>query len=120
MSLLAPIKPFLKYGMDMKAAVPVVAYYSKMYAVTKGFEIIKADTSGADRSNEKKYLMGELTECETMKKDLPEGTTKEDHRYIVENFVTSQIIAEVFCYFNYGLSIIHQLLISSSLCFSVI
>ena len=89
MSLLAPIKPFLKYGMDMKAAVPVVAYYSKMYAVTKGFEIIKADTSGADRSNEKKYLMGELTECETMKKDLPEGTTKEDHRFIVENFVTS-------------------------------
>ena len=30
--------------------------------------------------------MGDL---EAMKKALPEGTTKEDHRYVVEQFVTS-------------------------------
>ena len=33
--------------------------------------------------------MGEMNDLETMKKALPEGTTKEDHRYVVENFVTS-------------------------------
>ena len=33
--------------------------------------------------------MGELTDTEDMKKHLPEGTNKDDHRYIVENFVTS-------------------------------
>ena len=33
--------------------------------------------------------MGSLTECEEMKALLPEGTTKADHRYQVENFVTS-------------------------------
>ena len=48
MSVLAPVKPFIKYSMDMKQPLPVVAYYCKMYAVTKGFELIKADTSGAD------------------------------------------------------------------------
>lgn len=33
--------------------------------------------------------MAELTDCESMKKLLPEGSSKDDHRYIVENFVTS-------------------------------
>ena len=30
-----------------------------------------------------------MNSLETMKKALPEGTTKDDHRYSVENFVTS-------------------------------
>lgn len=60
-----------------------------MYAITKGFEIIKNAPAGTDSSNVKKYLIGELTECEQMKKGLPEGTTKADHRYVIENFVTS-------------------------------
>ena len=33
--------------------------------------------------------MGELKSCEALKAQLPEGTTKDDHRYVVENFVTS-------------------------------
>jgi hypothetical protein len=33
--------------------------------------------------------MNELTDLEEMKKGLPEGTTKADHRFAVENFVTS-------------------------------
>lgn len=33
--------------------------------------------------------MDELTGCESMKGNLPEGSTKADHRYVVENFVTS-------------------------------
>ena len=33
--------------------------------------------------------MSELTEAEKLKASLPEGTTKDDHRYTVENFVTT-------------------------------
>jgi hypothetical protein len=33
--------------------------------------------------------MGELSDVEVMKKNLPENSSKDDHRYIVENFVTS-------------------------------
>jgi hypothetical protein len=60
MSAINPIKPFIKYSMDMQQALPVVAYYCKMYAVVKGFELIKEDTSGADNSKSKEFLMGEL------------------------------------------------------------
>jgi hypothetical protein len=52
-------------------------------------EIIKNDKSGADNSAPKNFLIGELGDLENMKKSMPEGTTKEDHRYVVENFVTS-------------------------------
>lgn len=89
MSVINPIKPFIKYSMDMAQPLPVVAYYCKQYAVVEGFKLIKQDTSGADHSQAKQFLMGELTACEQLKSKLPEGTTKEDHRYIVENFVTS-------------------------------
>ena len=33
--------------------------------------------------------MNEMQTLENMKKGLPEGTNKEDHRYPIENFVTS-------------------------------
>ena len=33
--------------------------------------------------------MNEMQTLETMKKALPEGTSKDDHRYTIENFVTS-------------------------------
>ena len=59
-SLIAPVKPFFKYSMDMKAAVPVVAYYCQLYGVQKGLEIVKADTSGQDTGPHKKFLMGEM------------------------------------------------------------
>ena len=87
MSLLGPVKPFFKYSMDMKLSLPVVAYYCQLYGITKGFEIIKGDTSGQDTSAHKKFLAGEFQNAEQMKKGL-EGT-KDDHRYVVENFVTS-------------------------------
>lgn len=89
MSLIAPVKPFFKYSMDLKTPVPIVAYYCQLYGVQKGLEIVKNDTSGQDTSAIKKFLMGEMQNLETMKKALPEGSTKEDHRYAVENFVTS-------------------------------
>ena len=88
MSLIGPIKPFIKYSMDMRNAVPIVAYYCKMYAVQKGLELIKG-VDNADSAAAKKFLVGEMGDLETMKKSLPEGTTKEEHRYVVENFVTS-------------------------------
>jgi len=34
-------------------------------------------------------LQNELSDAEELKKNLPEGTTKEEHRFVVENFVTS-------------------------------
>lgn len=46
MSLIAPVKPYFKYSMDMKMALPVVAYYCQLYGVQKGLEIVKSDTSG--------------------------------------------------------------------------
>jgi len=33
--------------------------------------------------------MNEMQSLETLKKSLPEGTTKDDHRYTIEKFVTS-------------------------------
>ena len=44
MSVIAPVKPYFKYSMDLRAHVPVVAYYSKLYAVQKGFELMKQAT----------------------------------------------------------------------------
>lgn len=67
----------------------MVAYYCKLYAVQKGLEIIKNDTSGADTKPAKTFLVGEMGDLEAMKKAMPEGTSKDDHRYVVEQFVTS-------------------------------
>jgi vacuolar protein sorting-associated protein VTA1 len=89
MSIIAPIKPYITYSMQMRQHVPIVAYYCKLYAIQKGNEILKADTSGQDNSKIKAFLLQELTDLENMKKNLPEGTTKAEHRFVVENFVTS-------------------------------
>jgi vacuolar protein sorting-associated protein VTA1 len=89
MSLIAAIKPYIKYSMEMKEHVPIVAYYCKLYAIQKGNEIIKNDQTGADTSAIKQFLLGEITDLENIKKNLPEGTTKAEHRFVVENFVTS-------------------------------
>ena len=83
MSLIAPVKPFFKYSMDLRQALPVVGYYCQLYGVQKGLEIVKTDTSGQDTGPIKKFLMGEMKTLEEMKKALPEGTTKDDHRYVV-------------------------------------
>ena len=87
--MIAPIKPFFKYSMDLKGTVPIVAYYCQLYAIQKGLEIIKTDQSGRDKDPVKQYLKQEMAALEEMKKALPEGTTKDEHRYVVENFVTS-------------------------------
>lgn len=76
MSVVAPVKPYLKYAMEMRQHVPIMAYYCKLYAVTKGMELIKSDTSGGDSSKAKAFLMGELADLEQMKALMPEGTTK--------------------------------------------
>ena len=89
MSIIAPIKPYIRYSMEMRQHVPIVAYYCKLYAIQKGNEIVKNDTSGQDTSKIKVFLLNELTDLEAMKKNLPEGTKKAEHRFVVENFVTS-------------------------------
>lgn len=76
MSVVAPIKPYLKYAMELRQHVPIMAYYCKLYAVQKGMELIKSDTSGADTSKAKAYLANELGDLEKMKALMPEGTTK--------------------------------------------
>jgi hypothetical protein len=41
MSILAPVKAYFKYSMDLRQSFPVVAYYCKLYGVTKGFDVMK-------------------------------------------------------------------------------
>ena len=53
MSIIGAIKPYIKYSMDMAQAVPIVAYYCKVFAVTRGLKAIKEDTSGQDHSKAK-------------------------------------------------------------------
>lgn len=89
MSIIAPVKPYIKYAMELREHVPIMAYYCKLYAVQKGLEFIKNDTSGVDHSNAKKFLLNEMTDLEQMKKLMPEGTVKADHKNNVENFVAS-------------------------------
>jgi hypothetical protein len=89
MSVITPVKPYIKYAMDLREQVPIMAYYCKLYAVTKGLEFIRNDTSGADNSKAKAFLMNEMGDLENMKNSMPEGTTKVDHATSVENFVAS-------------------------------
>jgi len=66
-----------------------MAYYCKLFAVTRGMELLKADPSGAETAKARDYLMNELADLEQMKAAMPEGTTKQDHATSVENFVAS-------------------------------
>lgn len=93
MSVIAPVKPYIKYAMDMREHVPILAYYCKLFAVTKGLEAIKQDTTGADNTKARAFLMNELQDLEAMKALMPEGTTKQDHATSVENFVASVFTA---------------------------
>jgi len=88
MSILAPVKAYFKYAMELKPHVPVVAYYCKFYAVNKGFELMKVNASSPNLPEVKSYLMNELKDLETMKAVLG-GTTKEDHKPEIENFLLS-------------------------------
>ena len=87
MSAIAPIKPYFKYGMELAQISPVVSYYCKFYGVNKGFEIMK-QSSSAQTPEVKSFLMGELAELEKIKAALG-GTSKEEHKFTVENFILS-------------------------------
>lgn len=88
MSILAPVKAYFKYSMELKAHVPTVAYYCKLYAVTKGFELMKQNAQNPNIADVKAYLIGELKDLEVMKGALGQ-TTKEEHQPMVENFMLS-------------------------------
>ena len=87
MSALAPIKAYFKYSFDLLQASPVMSYYCKLYGVNKGFELMKSNPS-ASTPDVKQFLMNELNDLEKLKAALG-GTSKEDHKYQVENFVLS-------------------------------
>ena len=73
--------------MDLLQISPVVSYYCKLHGVNKGFEIMK--TNPAAQSPEvKSFLMGELNDLEKLKAGLG-GTSKDEHKFSVENFVLS-------------------------------
>lgn len=74
--------------MELKQCAPVVAYYCKLYAVTKGFDLMKQNPGHPSLADVKAYLMGELKDLETMKAALG-ATTKEEHYPQVENFIFS-------------------------------
>ena len=41
MSVLVPVKPYFKYGIDLKEKMPVIAYYCQLYAVQYGLILCK-------------------------------------------------------------------------------
>jgi len=86
MSILGPVKSYFKYALELKQVYPVIAYYCKLFGVNKGFELMKANAGNPQANEVKTYLMGELKDLETMKSALG-GTTKEDHKPEVENFL---------------------------------
>ena len=88
MSILAPAKAYFKYSLELKAHFPVIAYYCKLYGVTKGFEVMKQNPADPKIADIKAYLMSELKDLESMKAVLG-STTKEDHKPEVENFLLS-------------------------------
>jgi vacuolar protein sorting-associated protein VTA1 len=88
MSILAPIKAYFKYSMELKQHVPVVAYYCKLYAVQKGFDLMKQNAANPNVGEVKAYLGNELKDLEQMKAALGQ-TTKEEHHPLVENFILS-------------------------------
>lgn len=88
MSILAPVKAYFKYSFELKQHVPVVAYYCKLYAVNKGFDLMKQNQGNPALGEVKTYLMQELKDLEVMKGALG-GTTKEEHEPQVENFLLS-------------------------------
>lgn len=70
MSILAPVKAYFKYAMELKQHVPIVAYYCKLYAVNKGFELVQKNAGHPQLAEVKVYLLGELKDLETMKAAL--------------------------------------------------
>ena len=87
-SILGPAKAYFKYSFELKAHFPVIAYYCKLFGVTKGFEVMKQNPADPKIGDIKAYLMGELKDLESMKAVLG-STTKEDHKPEVENFLLS-------------------------------
>ena len=88
MSILAPVKAYFKYAMELKQHVPVIAYYCKLYAVNRGFDLMKQNAGNPQINEVKAYLIGELKDLEQMKGALG-ASTKEDHYPQVENFIFS-------------------------------
>lgn len=70
MSILAPVKAYIKYSMELRPHVPVVAYYCKLYAVQKGFDLMKNNAQHPNIDEVKTYLKGELKDLEVMKQEL--------------------------------------------------
>jgi vacuolar protein sorting-associated protein VTA1 len=54
--------------------------------VNKGLELLKK--AGGDNKEVKSYILSELTDLEKMKAAV-DGTSKEDNKYAVENFILS-------------------------------
>jgi len=87
MSLIAPVKPYFRYAMELSEASPVMAYYCKLYAVQKGLDLIKKAPQ-AEAKEAQKFLLDQMADLENMKKKL--GDVKsEETKYQVENFILS-------------------------------
>ena len=86
MSIIAPVKPYFKYSIDLKTAVPVMSFYCKLYAVQKGYELMQK--APGDTKAVKEYLIGEMNDLEKLKASMGD-TTKEDHKQQIDNFVLS-------------------------------
>lgn len=71
-SPIAPIKPYLKYALELRSQFPLIAYYCKLFFVQKGLSLIKGHEA-AKVADAKKFILSTMGELEEDKKDL-EGT----------------------------------------------
>jgi len=88
MSLLTPVKPYLKYSIELEEADKVMSYFTKLYAVQTGFNLCKA-AQGPEVQTAKTYLMSELDSLEKMKREALQGTRMEEFQAHVDNFCLS-------------------------------
>lgn len=88
MSLLGPVKPFLKYSMELEQADKVMAYFTKLYAVQTGFDLCK-QSQGPEVATSKQFLLSELDSLEKIKKSALGPTKMEEFQAHVDNFCLS-------------------------------
>jgi hypothetical protein len=68
-SILAPIKPYLKYALDMRNSESVVSYCCNLYFVEKGFSILK-DNPTKTTPQMKTFLLETMKSLEVQKKEI--------------------------------------------------
>ena len=68
-SILAPIKPYLKYSMDLEEEEPIVSYSCKLFFVENGIKIMGQNPTKTTPAM-KTFIMDQMKTLEGQKKDI--------------------------------------------------